>query len=79
MDNKIYFSIDGFWFDVTEYKDHPGGTRILRKYHLKDATEIFNLYKCHQETYVFDLMEKYQIHDKELIAKLEEESRKKKE
>ena len=34
IDDKIYIKIDNFWFDLTNYKDHPGGLRILKKYHL---------------------------------------------
>ena len=25
LDNKIYIKIDNFWFDLTNYTDHPGG------------------------------------------------------
>lgn len=71
FENKIYICIDNCWFDVTNYTQHPGGIHILRKYHLKNATNIFNLYSFHQEIYVLSLMEKYQIHDADLIKKLD--------
>ena len=40
---KTIVIIDDHYFDVTEYIDsHPGGKRILKKFHLKDATDEFN-------------------------------------
>lgn len=45
--------------DVTKFaKDHPGGSKILQKYHNKDATEAFNEIKGHCESIVVDMMDK---------------------
>jgi len=49
IDDKIYIRIDNYWFDLTNYKDHPGGIGILKKYHLKDATNDFNLIRGHSD------------------------------
>lgn len=56
----IIIFIDGYKFDVTEYANqHPGGERILRKYHNKDATKMFNeSTRGHMDGYVQELMEK---------------------
>ena len=59
---KIIIIIDGYKFDVTEFaQDHPGGIKILRKYHNKDATKAFNEVKGHCESVVLDAMDKYCI------------------
>lgn len=59
---KIIIIIDEYYFDVTEYaKSHPGGKRILKKYHLKDATDEFNAIKGHGDEYAIDLLSKYCI------------------
>ena len=49
---KTIIIIDDHYFDVTNYlDDHPGGKCILKKYHLKDATSIFNSIKGHGDGY----------------------------
>ena len=49
---KIIIIIDDHYFDVTEYaKTHPGGIRILKKFHLKDSTDEFNKIKGHSDGY----------------------------
>ena len=59
--------IDNHWFDLTEYKDHPGSYTLFKEYHLKDATEEFNKNKGHYDGYVLGLMDKFLIKDVELI------------
>jgi len=58
--NKIIIFIDGFMFDVTKYaSENPGGGRVLKKYHLKDATEAFNeATRGHSDGYVEELLVK---------------------
>ena len=58
---SIYVCIDDHWFDLTNFKDHPGGYEMLRKYHMKDATDEFNDIKGHSDEYCFSLMKKYEI------------------
>lgn len=59
---KIIIIIDGYYFDVTEYsKTHPGGIRILKKFHLKDATDEFNKIKGHSDGYALGLLDKFCI------------------
>ena len=60
--NKTIIIIDNYYFDVTEYMHlHPGGSSILSKYHLKDATNVFNSVKGHNDEYALDLLDKYCI------------------
>ena len=57
--NKTIIIIDGYLFDVTEYKtQHPGGKKILEKYHNKDATNEFNKIRGHCDTYVYYILDK---------------------
>jgi len=50
---RIVMIIDHHYFDVTDYADqHPGGRRILEKYHGKDATRAFEEIKGHGESMV---------------------------
>ena len=59
---KIIIIIDDYYFDVTNYaKDHPGGQKILKKYHLKDATNEFNSIKGHGDEYALSLLDKFCI------------------
>jgi cytochrome b involved in lipid metabolism len=69
--NKIYIKIDDHWFDVTNYRDHPGSYSILKKYHLKDASEEFNRVKGHSDGYANGLLDEFLIKDKELVKKIE--------
>ena len=56
--DKIIIIIDEYLFDVTSYADkHPGGKRILKKFHLKDSTEEFNKIKGHGDGYILGLSE----------------------
>lgn len=59
---KTIIIIDDHYFDVTDYlKDHPGGQKILKKFHLKDATDAFNQIKGHGDEYAISLLDKYCI------------------
>jgi len=71
--SKIHVKIDEHWFDLSSYNNHPGGYQILKKYHLKDATQDFNRIRGHGEGYVQDLLEKLEIHDPKLLNSLETE------
>ena len=63
---KVIIIIDEYLFDVTDYcSDHPGGSYILKKYHLKDATDEFNKIKGHSDGYALGLLEKFCIGHKE--------------
>ena len=58
----IILIIDDHYFDVTKYaSSHPGGVRILKRYHLKDATDEFNSVKGHGDAYAIDELSKYCI------------------
>lgn len=59
--DKIYVRIDNHWFDLSNYKDHPGGQNIFKKYHLKDATSIFNETRGHADTSVESRLRMYEI------------------
>lgn len=43
---KFFVKIQGHWLNVFTFS-HPG--RSLKKYHLKDATNIFNQIKDHSD------------------------------
>tara|TARA_B100000161_G_C33280039_1_gene293807 strand:+ start:108 stop:329 length:222 start_codon:yes stop_codon:yes gene_type:complete len=59
---KIIIIIDDYYFDVTNYaKYHPGGQKILKKYHLKDATKEFNSIKGHGDEYALSLLDQFCI------------------
>ena len=61
-DTNIIIIIDDYYFDVTNYaKHHPGGKRILQKYHMKDATFEFNSIKGHGDAFAIDELNKYCI------------------
>ena len=70
ISDKIYIRIDGIWFDVTKYDNHPGGKEIFRKFHLKDVTNDFNSMRGHADSYVCDLLNKFEIKNKLLIIYL---------
>lgn len=67
LDNMIYVKIDKYWFNLTNYKEHPGGLEILKKYHLKDATIVFNSIRGHCDSNVEQLLTDFQIKDNLLI------------
>ena len=57
--NPIIIIIDNHYFDVTDYASkHPGGSYIIKKYHLKDATTAFNEIRGHSDSYVDSILEK---------------------
>lgn len=57
--NKTIIKIDDYLFDVTEYKtQHPGGKKLLEKFHNKDATMEFNKIRGHCDTYVYYILDK---------------------
>ena len=59
---KTIVIIDDHYFDVTHYiHTHPGGKNILKKFHLKDATNEFNSIKGHGDEYAISLLDKYCI------------------
>ena len=61
-EDKTIIYIDNYQFDVTDYlSDHPGGKKILQKYHLKDATIVFNEVNGHQDGYVLGLLDEFCI------------------
>ena len=64
--NRTIIIIDNYYFDVTEYMHlHPGGSRILSKYHLKDATKEFNSVKGHNDEFTLNLLDKFCIGHKD--------------
>lgn len=69
MSEEIYVKIDGYWFNLTNFKNHPGGISLLKKYNLRDATNAFNDAK-HIDGFVLLLMEQFEVKDNYLIAKL---------
>ena len=42
--NRILVTIDDDVYDLTDYKDHPGGSKVLELCKWKDASEIFKKY-----------------------------------
>lgn len=58
----IIIIIDDYYFDLTIYANmHPGGRKILKKFHLKDATDKFNQIKGHGDSFVMSELDKYCI------------------
>lgn len=54
----VIIIIDEYYFDVTEYvAHHPGGGRILQKYHMRDATVPFNEVPGHSDAYALGLLD----------------------
>ena len=70
LHDKIYVRIDNYWFDLTNYKDHPGGIGILKKYHLKDATIDFNLIKGHSDAFAEGKLVEFEIKNSLLVGYL---------
>lgn len=57
--DEIIIIIDGYLFDVTEFSNsHPGGKRLLQKYHYKDATKDFNSIKGHSDAHALSILDK---------------------
>ena len=65
--DKIYIKIDNFWFDLSNYNDHPGGKTIFKKYHLKDATDSFNSIRGHSDTFVESKLKTFEIKNNILL------------
>ena len=60
--NRVIIIIDNHLFDVTDYMNsHPGGKKILQKFHNKDATEAFNEVRGHHDGYVLGLLDEFCI------------------
>jgi cytochrome b involved in lipid metabolism len=58
---QLYCKLNNSWYDLREFAElHPGGKKILEKFHLEDITERF--YKISYHNYI-DLkeFEKYKI------------------
>ena len=70
FEKKIYVKIDSTWFDFTDFKNHPGGNDILKEYHCKNATEVFNGVKGHFDGYVDSTMDTYVVKNLFLIVYL---------
>jgi cytochrome b involved in lipid metabolism len=67
--NSMIIKINSNWYDVTKFSNqHPGGTKVLKYWHLRDATNNFNKLECHKFTQ--DILSKYKITDDILIDKL---------
>jgi cytochrome b involved in lipid metabolism len=62
MKNKIIITIEGYKFDITGYVDqYHNGASILKKFNGKDATDVFNVIKGHNESTVIDMLDKFCI------------------
>ncbi len=70
LNNKIYIQIDKHWFDFTNFTNHPGGTKILRNFHLKDGTSEFNRIKEHHDSYIESKLDEFLIKNNLLIVYL---------
>ena len=67
--SKTYIIINNKWYDVSDFINiHPGGEKILRKFHKKDATYEFYSIRGHYN-YIHSL-EDFLITDKVLLDKL---------
>ena len=71
----IYVCIDNYWFDLTNFKDHPGGLSILEKGKIiikklikgeNISIEGSGLSKREWN----ELMEEFEIKDKEILKTL---------
>jgi cytochrome b involved in lipid metabolism len=67
--SNIHIKIHNNWYDVSDFiKIHPGGEKILRKYHKKDATEKFCSILGHYN--YLHTLDDFLIRDKFLLDKL---------
>ncbi len=72
----IHVKIDRDWYDLASLKKvHPGGSKILKKYNKKDATDKFYSVYGHQN--YMHLLREYLIVDINLINKLNKQLEKK--
>ncbi len=70
-----YVKINNDWYDLKPFlKLHPGGNKILHKYHMMDATEKFFSIGAHYN--YIQAMDKYLITNKDLIDKLNKKMKK---
>jgi cytochrome b involved in lipid metabolism len=58
--NKILVTINDKVYDLTSYKHHPGGYKVLELCNSKDATEVFKKYHWPQGD-SHKIMKKFQI------------------
>ena len=63
--NKLWMIISGKVYDVSEFKDHPGGFSILEELKGKNATVKFT--EAGHPDYVNGMMEKYYVSDVPVI------------
>ena len=59
-ENKILVTINDKVYDLTNYKSHPGGFKIIQLCQSKDATEIFEKYH-YPKGESRSIMKQYQI------------------
>ena len=67
--NRILVTIDDCVYDLTEYKDHPGGYKVLELCKSKDASDVFKKYHW-PEGDARKIMKKYQIGTLDLVKGL---------
>jgi len=61
--------IDNKWYNLTDFLPlHPGGSSIIKKFHMKDATIEFNKVKGHMN--FGKSLNNYMITDENIIMKL---------
>ena len=68
--NRILMTIDDNVYDLTEYRDHPGGYKVLELCKGKDASEVFKKYHW-PEGDSRKIMKKYKIGKLDLVRGLE--------
>mgnify|MGYP000983889659 FL=1 len=64
--NRILITIEDNVYDVTDFKDHPGGYKVLELCRGKDATDVFKKYHW-PEGKSRKLMKKYKIGELDLL------------
>lgn len=72
---NCYIKINNDWYNVKSFfKLHPGGDKILKKYHMKDASSVFFSISAHQN--YIQALDKFLITDKFLINDLNKKLKK---
>jgi cytochrome b involved in lipid metabolism len=61
ISKRRYIKIEKIWYDVTNYKDHPGGEYYFKKFNLCDVSEDFVKIKGHLDGYVDELLTNYRV------------------
>lgn len=61
LSEKKFIKIYKNWYDVTDYKEHPGGYFYFKKYNLCDVTEEFDKIKGHSDGYVDKILDQYKV------------------